>query len=90
MPDQPPEDTPEVALVEDQLTAVLLPAAMLVGVADSVTVGRCSTVTVEVAAAEPPAPVQVSLRLEFAVNGPTVREPLSAAVLVEVVPLSVV
>jgi hypothetical protein len=56
---QPPEALHEVALVDDQVSVVDPPLAMLAGVAVSVTTGRGTTVTVAVAVAEPPVPVQV-------------------------------
>ncbi len=64
VPVQPPLAVQEVALVLDQVNVELLPDAMVVGLADKVTVGAgAAAVTVTVAlagAVVPPAPVQVS------------------------------
>ena len=53
-----------VALVEDQVSVLEPPAATVLGLADSVTVGAGGGVAVVVTAtdfaSEPPAPVQVS------------------------------
>ena len=61
MPDQPPEAVQAVALVADQLSALALPRATLLGLATSVTVGAgCDTDTVtDCEAPLPPEPVQV-------------------------------
>ena len=67
LPLQPPEAVQEVALVELQVRVALCPAVMLVGLAESETVGVGVgvgvevTVTVALAEAEPPEPVQVSV-----------------------------
>jgi len=62
LPDQPPEATHEVALVEDQVNVEVAPLATVVGFALSATVGAgVVTVTVADCAALPPAPVQVSV-----------------------------
>ena len=66
LPLQAPEAVHEVALLDDQVTVELPPLATLVGVAPIVTVGAggevgADTVTVADLAAEPPAPVQVSV-----------------------------
>ena len=67
LPLQPPEAVQEVALVELQVRVALCPAVMLVGLAESETVGERMgvgvevTVTVALAEAEPPEPVQVSV-----------------------------
>jgi hypothetical protein len=62
LPDQAPEATQEVALVEDQVKVAALPLATVLGLAPSVTVGgREVTVTVADCAALPPVPVQVNV-----------------------------
>jgi hypothetical protein len=62
LPDQPPEAVQAVALVEDQLSVVLLPLVTVLGAALKVTVGAGEvTETVADWAAEPPGPVQVSV-----------------------------
>jgi hypothetical protein len=62
LPDQAPEATQEVALVEDQAKVAALPLATVLGLALSVTVGgREVTVTVADCAALPPVPVQVNV-----------------------------
>jgi hypothetical protein len=61
-PVQPPLAVQEVALVLDQVRVELAPDAMVVGLADRVTVGAGATVTVALAGElVPPAPVQVSV-----------------------------
>lgn len=62
VPVQPPLAVQEVALVLDHVRVELLPDAMVVGLADRVTVGAGTAVTVTVALAGdvvPPVPVQV-------------------------------
>ena len=62
LPDQAPEATHEVALVEDQVRFEALPLVMVLGLALKLTVGAgVVTVTVVDCAALPPAPVQVSV-----------------------------
>ena len=69
VPDQAPEAVHAVALVEDQVRVEPAPLATLVGLALIVTVGAAvETVTVADWAAEPPAPVQVSVYLVVAVS----------------------
>ena len=61
-PVQPPLAVQEVAFVLDQVRVELAPEEMVVGLADSVTVGAGATVTVVLAGdVVPPAPVQVSV-----------------------------
>jgi hypothetical protein len=67
-----------LAFAEVQLIVVLLPAVMLVGLADNVMVGACSANTARRASVGPPLPVQVSRKLELAVMGPTLWVPDSA------------
>lgn len=57
LPLQPPEAVQPVAFVEDQVSRDVLPLAMVVGLAPSVTVGV--TFTVAVWAAVPPGPLHV-------------------------------
>ena len=64
MPVQPPFAVQEVAFVLDQVNIELLPDAMIVGLADNVTVGaeEAVTDTVTLAGADvPPAPTQVNV-----------------------------
>jgi hypothetical protein len=61
-PLQPPDAVQEVALVEDQVSVLLLPLLMLVGDADSETVGVAAlTETVALVCAVPPDPVQLKV-----------------------------
>ena len=61
-PVQPPLAVQEVAFVLDQVRVELAPEEMVVGLADSVTVGAGATVTVVLAGdVVPPAPVQASV-----------------------------
>lgn len=65
VPVQPPLAVHEVALVLDQVRVELLPDAMIIGLADRVTVGAggaAVTVTVALAGAVvPPVPVQINV-----------------------------
>ena len=63
LPDQAPEATHEVALVEDQLRFEALPLVMVLGLALKLTiaVGFGLTEIVADCDAEPPTPVQVSV-----------------------------
>jgi len=73
-----------VALVEDQVKVELPPLATLVGLALIVTVGAgAETVTVADWAAEPPAPVQVSVYVVVAVSAAVLCEPLVASLPVQ-------
>jgi hypothetical protein len=73
VPLQPPEAVHDVALVELHVNVELLPLAIDVGFAVSVTVAGGSTVTIAVAAVlAPPAPVQVSEYDVLAVSAPVV------------------
>jgi hypothetical protein len=79
LPLQAPEAVQEVALVEDHDSVELPPLAMVLGLALKLTVGaRGVTVTVADCSALPPAPVQVSLYVAFAVSAPVDCEPLVA------------
>jgi hypothetical protein len=61
-PVQPPLAVQEVAFVLDQVRVELAPEETVVGLADSVTVGAGTTVTVVLAGeVVPPAPVQASV-----------------------------
>jgi hypothetical protein len=64
-----------VALVEDHVTVALLPEVTVVGLADKLMVGAGITVTPVLASADPPLPVQVSLKVALALSGPTVCVP---------------
>ena len=76
VPDQPPEAVQEVALVEDQVSVEAPPLVTEVGLAVSDTVGTggggggAVTMTVADVPALPPAPVQVRVKLPFAVSAP--------------------
>lgn len=72
VPVQPPDAVQLVALVDDQLSVVEPPLAIVDGAAVSVTEGAagCVTVTFTDCVADPPAPVQVSANAELAVRAP--------------------
>ncbi len=75
MPVQPPDAVQLEALLTVQLSVVPPPLATVVGDADSVMDGSegvtgGTTVTLTDCVADPPAPVQVSAKAEFAVRGP--------------------
>jgi hypothetical protein len=77
LPLQPPEAVQEVAFVDDQDSVELLPLAMVLGLALKLTVGAGEvTVTVADCAALPPAPVQLSVYVAFALSAPVDWEPL--------------
>jgi hypothetical protein len=77
VPDQPPEAVQEVAFVADQLSVVLPPLGTVFAAALKVTAGAgVDTDTVTDCAAEPPAPVQVSVYLVVAVIAAVLAEPL--------------
>ena len=79
LPLQPPEAMQEVAFLDDQDSVELLPLATVLGLALKLTVGAGEvTVTVADCAALPPAPVQVSVYVAFAVRAPVDWEPLVA------------
>ena len=62
VPVQPPPAVQEVAFVLDHVRVELLPEAIVVKLAESVTVGTGATVTMTLAGeVVPPAPVQVSV-----------------------------
>ncbi len=62
LPDQAPEATHEVALVDDQVRMAALPLVTVLGLALRMTVGGGEvTVTVADCAALPPVPVQVNV-----------------------------
>ncbi len=62
LPDQAPEATQDVALVDDQLKVDALPLVTVLGVAVNVTAGAGEfTETVTDCAALPPVPVQLSV-----------------------------
>ena len=79
-PVQPPEAAQAVALVEDQLSVVLSPLAILVEAALSDTVGAAAaTVTVADCEAVPPVPVQVTMNWVVALNAGVLVEPLTGS-----------
>ena len=79
-PVQPPEAVQAVALVEDQLSVVLPPLAILVEAALSDTVGAAAaTVTVADCEAVPPVPVQVTMNWVVALNAGVLVEPLTGS-----------
>jgi hypothetical protein len=76
LPVQAPEAVQVVAFVDDQVKVEAPPLATLVGLAASDTVGAGAvTVTVADCAAEPPAPLHVSVNLVVAVRAAVVCEP---------------
>src|ERR1044071_5661136 len=80
VPDHSPLATHDVALVEDQVSAVVPPEATEIGDADSVTTGALGvgvvTVTLTVRLASPPGPVHVSVKeLGFVVSGALLAVP---------------
>jgi hypothetical protein len=78
-PVQPPDAVQAVALVEDQVSVEVAPLVTLVGLALSETLGRAAeTETVALWAADPPAPVHVSVYRVVAVNAAVLAEPLVA------------
>jgi hypothetical protein len=80
-PDQPPDASQDVALVEVQVSVELPPLTMLVGLALIDTLGGgADTETVTDWPAEPPAPVQVNVKLVLAVRFEVAWEPLVARV----------
>jgi hypothetical protein len=80
LPVHPPEAVQEVAFVDDQDRVELLPLAMVLGPALKVTVGAAEvTVTVADCAALPPAPVQASVYVAFALRAPVECDPLVAS-----------
>jgi hypothetical protein len=79
LPDQAPEATHEVALVEDQVRVAALPLVTVLGLALRVTVGgREVTVTVADCVALPPVPVQVNAYVLFVLSAPVDCDPLIA------------
>ena len=76
-PDQPPEAVQLVTSVPVHDNVVLVLDATLRGFAVKVTFGAAAVVTVTLAvfAVEPPAPVQVSVKFEFAVRAAVVCDP---------------
>lgn len=60
VPDHAPEAVHDVALVADQVSVLVLPAVMELGLTDNETVGAVSTMTVTACAAVPPVPLQAS------------------------------
>ena len=78
-PVQPPDAVQAVALLVDQVSVELLPLVTLLGLAVRVMLGAvAATVTVAVCDAEPPVPVQVSMKFVVAVKVAVLCEPLVA------------
>lgn len=78
-PDHAPDAAHELAFVEDQTSVEAAPLFTVLGSAVRLTVGAAAlTETVADCAALPPAPAQVSTKVEFAFNTPVDCEPLSA------------
>jgi hypothetical protein len=76
LPLQPPDALQEVAFVDDQFNVDSAPLATVLGVAVNVTIGAAEvTVTVADCTALPPAPLQVSVYVAFAVSAPVDRVP---------------
>jgi len=80
VPVQPPDAVHDVAFVLDQVTFVLPPDAMAVGLADRVTVGAGGgggvvpppvTLTLTDLLTDPPDPLHASVKLVEALSGPT-------------------
>jgi len=69
VPLQPPLAVHDVALLDDQVTWTASPASTWLGLALKVTSGR--RLTVALAVAEPPAPLQVRVKVPGADRGPT-------------------
>lgn len=78
VPLQPPVAVQLVASVELHVRVAMPPTAMLVGLADNVTVGAGTTVTVAVWTALPPVPVHLSVNEADAVKAPVETDPLVA------------
>lgn len=79
-PVQPPEAVQAVALVEDQLSVVLAPLAILVDAALRDTVGAAAdTVTVADCEAVPPVPVQATMNWVVALSAGVLVEPLTGS-----------
>jgi hypothetical protein len=78
-PLQPPDAVQAVALVADQVNVALPPLATLAALVLSETLGGMTdTVTVADCDAEPPVPLQVSVKFVFAVSDEVVCEPVVA------------
>jgi hypothetical protein len=78
VPLQPPDAVHDVALVDDQLSVLLLPLLMLVGDAVNSTVSAdvaLLTVTVALAWVVPPDPVQLSVNVLATVIAPVLALP---------------
>ena len=78
VPLQPPDAVHDVAFVDVHVSVLALPLATVVGDADKVTVGAGfvpSTTTDALASADPPAPVQRSVKVPLAVIPPVLSRP---------------
>ena len=77
VPDHAPEARQLVALVLDHVSVDALPLATLVGEALKVSVGAARMVTPTLRLTEPPAPLQLSVKVESVVSAPVEAVPLS-------------
>ena len=80
LPDQAPEAVQLVALVLDHVSVDAPPLATLVGEALKVSVGAGRMVTLTLRLTEPPAPLQLSVKVESVVSAPVEAVPLTALV----------
>jgi hypothetical protein len=80
VPDQAPEAVQLVALVLDHVNVDAPPLATLVGEALKVSVGAGRMVTLTLRLTEPPAPLQLSVKVESVVSAPVEAVPLTALV----------
>ena len=77
VPDQAPDAVQLVALVLDHVNVDAAPLATLVGEALKVSVGAGRIVTPTLRLTEPPAPLQLSVKVESAVSAPVEAVPLT-------------
>ena len=77
VPDHPLEARQLVALLLDHVSVDALPLATLVGEALKVSVGAGRMVTPTLRVTEPPAPLQLSVKVESVVSAPVEAVPLS-------------
>ena len=80
VPDHAPEARQLVALLLDHVSVDALPLATLVGEALKVSVGAGRMVTPTLRLTEPPAPLQLSVKVESVVSAPVEAVPLTALV----------
>ncbi len=70
----------EVAFADDQLSVAADPLLIVLGKAPKLTVGTAGVTEITAdCVALPPGPVQLSVKLVFAVSAPVVSEPLSGS-----------